>query len=39
MKQTFNKVYLEVKKKNITYRDACYGIALLNLDEKFKLKY
>ena len=39
MKQIFDKVYLEVSKKNITYRDACYGIALLNLDEKFKLKY
>lgn len=39
MKQIFDKVYLEINRKNITYRDACYGIALLNLYDKFKLKF
>ena len=39
MNETFNIVYDHVKEKNITYRDACYGTALLNLEKKFNSKY
>lgn len=39
MKETFNIVFDHVQNKNITYRDACYGTALLNLEKKFKSKY
>ena len=39
MLDTFNVVYDHVQDKNITYRDACYGTALLNLENKFVKKY
>lgn len=39
MKETFDIVYDHVQTKNITYKDACYGTALMNLEKKFKSKY
>ena len=39
MKETFDIVYDHVQNKNITYKDACYSTALMNLDKKFKSKY
>ena len=33
MKETFNIVYDHVQNKNITYKDACYGTALINLEK------
>ena len=39
MKETFDIVYDNVQNKNITYRDACYGVALLHLEDKFLKKY
>jgi glutamate dehydrogenase (NAD(P)+) len=35
MANTFNKVYKLKQENNISYRNACYGLALMNLEKKY----